>query len=505
MSFTLFSVVLLLAVGVAMFIEVLRGLKRGFTRTMLSLATVLLAALGAGWLAVWLSDTPAQTVGNALMELLNRAGNVTTLFPHLEALVFAAADALLSPLLFVVFFLILRLILRVLVSILCRSCLKKIPDAPSGGQVGDYAGTNAPWYRRHDRMLGGVAGGLCGFLASLMLLCPVLGVLSVGNRVLRSTEATHLRWSTLGINPADIEYGVKPYAYDSVAAVLNAMGGDLIFSAVARTELEGETVSLPREAEACCEIATDFFSVYKVLGHMGEATPEQRETLASLGEQIDDSLAVRVLATDVVNGAADAWLEGKTYLKIARPSCGELIDPLITKALQVCTQSTPDCVGRDITTLLHVVLIANDYGLLSNPDYKTLLEGLGEDSVLDKIYAELAANPCMAHLCDDLTALALRMMVSAIEWSDLSDAVYSGLLENLADSLNLVNGMNNSSREEKIQAMTEYATYYMAQQGVQVPAGLAEMAAAQMVDQFGDGQVTGTDLKDFFDRYLDDH
>lgn len=509
MSFTLFSVILLLAVGLAVFIEVRRGLRRGFLRTAVGLSAVLVSALGAIGLAVWLSDAPAD----ALAELVNRS--IPTLetfavtFPRVNDIVAAVADALLTSVLFAAFFILLRLMLRITVSILFRACWKYEPDdprymgtprRPNSLLTPTYESPDAPWHRRHDRLLGGVTGGLCGFIAALCLLSPMLGTLSTAGTLLRGLDSMNAKTETL--LPAEVISVAEDYVYDSGAAVLNAMGGELIYDATTVTELDGKPLSLRREVEACMEVCGDFSRVIHVVTKPNDATEEQRRIISGLGERIDDSQFTRLLAADFLNAAAGAWLEGKTFMKMQRPACGEIIDPLMDEVLLVCAEATPECVGRDITTVLNIYLIAVESGLTANPDRDRLMTALDEGGVLDRIYAELLKNPCMAHLAGELSDTALRIMAEAIDWADFSSDVYRDLMGNLSEAMNLVNGMEGASLTERVDTMTEYTLHYAEQYGVDIPESMARMAATAMVERLaGEGQLDADYLEDFFNQY----
>lgn len=511
MSFTLFSLILLLAVGAAVFIEVRRGLRRGFVRTAVTLASVLVSALGAIVLSVWLSNIPSQMLSEIIALYIPALETFAAQFPHVNDILVAAVDALLTPILFVVFFLLLRLILRIVLAILFRSGWRYEPDDPRYAGTParpnslfspDYESENAPWHRRHERLTAGITGGVCGFLAALCLLSPVLGTLSTAGTLLRGLKDMKVSLAGVGLGNDQLA-AVEPYVNDSAVAVLGAAGGELIFDAVSTTTLNGHTVTLRREVEACMDVCGDFVQVFRIIPKMDTATEEQKAIIAGLGESMNDSQITRLLAADFLNGAANAWLEGKKYMSISRPVCGEILDPLMDKALLVCAEATPECAGRDITTILNVYLIAVENGLAGNPDKEDLMGALDDGGVLDQIYAELKKNPCMAHLADELSNTALRIMASAIDWADFSPDVYRDLMDNLSEAMNLVNGMEGATFTEQVDSMTRYTMHYAEQYGIDLPESMAKMAATAMVEQLsGSGKLDADKLDEFFDYYL---
>lgn len=508
MSFTLLSMILLLAVALAVFIEVRRGLRRGFVRTAVGLSGVLISALGAVGLAVWISDLLAKMCAE-ILDLYLPLESFSEMFPRVSDILVAVTDALLTPILFVAFFLVLRLVLRITVSILFRKWrydpddprYMATPKRPNSLITPTYEAPDAPWHRRHDRLLGGITGGVCGFLAALLLLSPVLGTLSTAGTLLRGLKRMNV--STNQILPADELSEIEYYVYDGGAAILNAAGGNLVFDAVAITELNNRPLSLRREVEACMEVCYEFSRVFKVVSKPDQATEEQKEILRGLGDRIDDSEFTRLLAADFLNSAANAWLEGESFLKISRPNLGDVLNPLMDKALLVCAEATPDCVGRDITTVLNIYLIAVEHGLTKNPDRDDLMAALEDGGVLDLIYAELLKNPCMAHLASELSNTALRIMAEAIDWADFSSDVYRDLMDNLSEAMNLVNGMEGATFAEQVESMTRYTMHYAEQYGVELPEGMAKMAASAMVEQLaGNEKLTADHLEKFFNHYL---
>jgi hypothetical protein len=509
MSFTLLSLVFLGIALLGVFIEVRRGLRRGFVYAAVGLSTVLVSAVGAVALALWLSDKPAELVATLLENAVPALETFEKTFPHVTDILVAVADALVTPFLFVGFFLALRLILRIVASILLRAKgydpddprYMGTPRRPAALRAPTYEAPDAPWHRRHDRLLGGLAGGLCGFLAALCILSPVLGMLSTSRTLLRGLRS--MKVSLNAMLPAETLSDVEYYVNDSGAAILSASGGDLIFDATAVTELDGTPLTLRREVKTCMDVCYDFSRVIKVITNPGAATDEQKEIIYGLGDRMEESAFTRVLAADFLNSASAAWLEGETFIGIKRPAFGDLLDPILTAALEVCGQSTPECAGRDITTLLRIYLIIVDSGLTTNPDRDSLMAALDEGGVMDKIYAELRKNPCMRPVEQELNNVALRIMAETIDWANFAPDTYRDLMASLSEAMNLVNGMEGATFDERVETHTEYTMHYAEQYGMELPESMAQMAATAMIQQLTtDGQLSADHLEEFFNHYL---
>jgi hypothetical protein len=508
MSFTLLSLVFLGIALLGVFIEVRRGLRRGFVYAAVGLSTVLVSAVGAVALALWLSDKPAELVATLLENAVPALETFEKTFPHVTDILVAVADALVTPFLFVGFFLALRLILRIVASILLAKGYDPddprymgTPRRPAALRAPTYESPDAPWHRRHDRLLGGLAGGLCGFLAALCILSPVLGMLSTSRTLLRGLRS--MKVSLNAMLPAETLSDVEYYVNDSGAAILSASGGDLIFDATAVTELDGTPLTLRREVKTCMDVCYDFSRVIKVITNPGAATDEQKEIIYGLGDRMEESAFTRVLAADFLNSASAAWLEGETFIGIKRPAFGDLLDPILTAALEVCGQSTPECAARDITTVLRIYLIIVDSGLTTNPDRDSLMAALDEGGVMDKIYAELRKNPCMRPVEQELNNVALRIMAETIDWANFAPDTYRDLMDSLSEAMNLVNGMEGATFDERVETLTEYTMHYAEQYGMELPESMAQMAATAMIQQLTtDGQLSADHLEEFFNHYL---
>lgn len=492
------TAVFLLIVGAVVFVEVLAGLRRGLVRSAVSLCAVVFSALVSAPLAVWLSDYPAAWLGRLLTTAIPKLRTLLEQFPRALSLVEAGADIIFSVILFITFFVVLQILCRILWPLILRKWLKPLPDEVAHPM---YESADAPFHRRHDRVLGGITGGLCGFLATLILLSPVVGTLSAADAVLSATDRFKIKWESFGLT-ADTVSSLKETTGDPGVRILEAVGGGLIFDAAASTHLNGRRVYLRAEADACADVVGDLYGVILAFSRPDLAKPIDRATVERLGENLERSESAKMLAADFLNLAAGAWLEGKTFMKLKCPDGGELFNPLLRGALAVCAESTPDCVARDITTLLNIYLIARENGLLSNPDYGALAGDLGEKGILGQIYDELRRNPCMAHLADELTNMALKIMASSIDWSKMDSKVVEGLMGDLSNAINEVGNMD-TDRNGRVEAMKDYATQYAAQYGVELPDAFAEMAAIAMVDRFsGQGHVTPDEMAALFGAYL---
>ncbi len=511
MSFTLFSVLLLLAVATAVAIEAVRGVKRGFMRALVGLSCVLISALVATWIA-WILVPPLVSL---LLEKLQWYEGIVRTYadklPHIGEILRAAIKALIAPVLFLPIFLIVRLLLRALVALLFRTSWRGQRDDPSaiaapkaadlpGGP--NYARSKDSCFRRHDRIFGGITGGICGFLAALCLLSPIIGTLSTVNALYTGMDGMGVTWKKLGINEQQIN-AVAPYTNDAAVAVLGSFGGYMVYDMVAVSKVDWREITIRREAKTCIGIVEDLSRVFKIVAKGETVEEDQRDMIAGLGERVGASPVTSLLAADFLSSASTAWLGGERFLSVRRPSCGQIVDPMMDGVLSVCAQTNESFVGEDITTLLNIYLIASEYGLLNtNVDTDHLMHVMQDGGALDRLYAELKKNPRMAHLADELTNTALQVMSSTLLKNIQSSDSYRNMLSTLADAITGVISGHGLSFSEQVDQLTDYTLETVGKYNVGLPSGMAKMAVTAMLRELGGKEtITDTDLDHFFSYY----
>ncbi len=513
MSFTIFSVILLLIVGVTVLTSVIKGLKHGAVRSAMRFATIILSAIGAAIPAILLSSIPARSLADTAFKSIPMIRRYAETLPSIEKITFAVVDALITPFIFVVFFPLVYLVMRVLVNLFCRKCWKISSDdasrvgsyvSPAASDSPSYLKSDAPWHVRHDRLLGGITGGLCGFFLALLLLSPILGTLSTIGDAYRYAQTKNFKWSNIKIKESAVTE-LEPYINDGVVATLNFAGGGMIYDGLATSSvIRGEHISVRKEMRECMDATGDLFSVLRAVSGNDELTREQRIIIDELGKRVGKSDVARLLTADIVNGACSSWLNGEKFMSISMPSCSASLQPLVNGILQTCAASTPDCVGNDLGTLLKVYCIISDHGLRGNVSADELSRMLDDGNILNTVYAELDKNPCMQYLRTSLTDATLHIMAAGIDASDLTVQQKKQLMQKLSDSLNLVNAMENATFEEKVNAMTEYTVGHAKQSGVNVPEDLAKMATTSMLEQLGDRKsFTAEEMEGFMDYYVE--
>ncbi len=472
----------------------------------------MISAIISAILAIFLSDVPAKLISEKLFLSAIMPELIKTTFPSLDKLLAALIDCLLSPVMFVVFLLIIRPIVHLfamLITTVARKRSKKNPGhlgkykTPLTRDNPNYAKADAPWYIRHDKTAGGITRGICGFLALLMVTSPIVGLISSISGSYNYALKQDSIWRTFGISKKTVGR-FSPIFNDCAIATLGATGGKLIFDGVSTSVLlEDRNVTFDSELRSCVELLGDVFEVFEIISGTNQITEEQKKTIAEIEEKINASDTTRLIATDVLTGMCRSWLNNEAYMGIQRPgNMPGSFDTMINSILKTCAISTTECVGRDIGTLLNIYVIFRESDLNGTIPENELANKLEAGELLDKIYQEMAKNPCMSYSSEMMLDSTLILMAKSIDLANLSDEDRLALLGYMTESLNKLNNDNTLTFETKVEQMTKVTIEAAEQYGIELPDGVSEMAVTSMLNQLVDQtEYTPEELDRFLTYY----
>ncbi len=512
MSFTFLSVVFIICVGIAVLKEVLKGLKLGFSRSLVTLSVVFISAVTSAVIAFFVSDIPAKLLSKTLLNEIPLLDSYSDNLQSVPDIARSVIDAMLTPIIFIILFPVLRAVLTAFVKLFFKSSwtpLKSTPAhigsyvTPNAADGTSYASADAPWHIRHDRALGALTGALCGFLVALLMLAPVLGTFNMLSGFLDMAEDNKFNWKSIKVSERDIDE-FRPYVDDAAAATLNAAGGTFIYDGLAISVLpNGEHISLRKDLGELTEVASDMVTVMKKLSSGEELTAKEKRAAENLGDRCNSSGMVKTIAADLLSGASEKWLEGESFMSIKPPSIGESFDYVLEGLFRTCALSTPSCVGRDIDTLVAAYEIISDYGLTKGMSNDELMEVLDDGNILNELYAELEKNPCMSHLTTALVDTSLSMVASTIDIADITEEQRSKLMEQMAEAVNIANSMSGASFEERVESLTNYTISCASKYGMTVPKEVTTMAATSMLQQLGEkNNMTAAEMNTFLEHQM---
>ena len=262
MSFILPAVCLLIIAA-----DLLFAFGRGFTKTLIRLATVVLSAA----LSFFIAPAVAGKIGPKVMEALRNLPEAASFLSYFEEHA-EAADAmtlfcrmLVAPALFLALYLIFKLVTLVVYAILSALF----------GKIGG----------KH-RLLALLPGALCAVIGVSVFLVPVMGYLTVSDRVMTISERLAAETKGAGVEAASTGGGaastggeagstgggeapafdaakarekyLSPMLHAPVVSGLYEKAGAKLFIRLSGGKIGGEQTDLLREIGALSDILSDF-------------------------------------------------------------------------------------------------------------------------------------------------------------------------------------------------------------------------------------------------------
>jgi len=456
----------------------------------------------------------ASSVGNAVISLLQSNESIGSLLGsigRLDAVVSAIVAMIVSPIIFLIVFLILRLICHIVMSIVYKKALQGVDKT-------EYrVGENDGWYKRNDKKIGAVVGGITGFLTVLILFSPIIGTLKAVDSVTTmiygdrrgavreqenddQADARSADYSEEGSSKSAIDI-VSDYANDFAGTVMYYCGGKAIYDMSARAEIDGHTVILTQEIESVSNIMQDLSEVAPALTDIGSFSTEHVEKLENICVALDDSYFLSLLSSSVVSSASQSWVMREDFIGIPRPDFNYSISSFCDSILSVLATTTPDTVSSDLSTFMRVCDIIMNSGLLqTDGDYMAIMAMMEDGSFLNDLIGELEKNPRTAHLVDSLHLFAMNSLVNTLKFDGYDVAEYYGLMEDIAEQFNRMNGQTH---EKKVEDLANYTVEYLQDYGVDIPTEVAKVVADAMLTDIpnSDGYITAEQMQEFFDKY----
>ncbi len=489
MSFNLISLAVLFIAAIIITFEIIRSFSRGVKKSLVTLASVFIAMFSSIAITFFLVD---WIVKSPLIDILKRIKALDIIFerfPHIGDVIFAYADAILSPLVFVIVFILLRVIIGIVFAIVFKRQARQ-----NGNKV--YENEDAPQYKKKPRPTCAILGTLSGVFVSIIVFTPIMGTLRIA-----STAAYSINESDSAFNfkiNSKLVRTLDKFSNDAVGTVLFYSGGALVYQSTSTSRLNDNHFELSNEIEETFDGVDDVLNVGIFVSKIDKASAEQKESLKHVGNQVNDSETLKCLAADIIPDISRKWLKGMPYYNVERPKVGRASAMFFDKMLYVCTSSTPDTVGADLNTLLNVYLIAYEYGVLNCHDYDEMIDIATETGVFDKMKEELNKNRRMAGIGLEIDTMSVRVVSSVIYSLDPED--YKGVTEEITGMLN---DALDLSKEERVDFITDEAEKYINQYDVDIDDALAKELAEEFSNKLldTDTELTVEDVEKFWEDY----
>lgn len=469
----LIGLALIALTALIVLINLIKGLIRGFKKTIGSLIAIAASAVIA-FIVTVLICKPSSELTVYLVSQLN-----ALLGEEMSQMLFgieAVGDVLnyyvvmiIAPFVFLVLYTVLSIILAIVAGIVVRIMIRK--KKPKGVV----------------HRLGGLGVGLvCGLLVSTILLMPVTGLLGVAAEVGNKADPDML-------GDEEIAELLESLDEDQVLAIYYTASGWL-FDALSTTYFEGDKTSLKSELVAILDIVSN---VSALSGEeFGEA---EIDSLNAAVDGLDNSPLVKHAASGLISQMATTWMNGEAFLGIEKIDAGEMLNPIIDSVIGVLATSDKTNIVADLHTLTGILGIFIKHDLMGDSGSDDMLTTIGKGGVIGELMKEANKNERMSVISDSIAQLSVRALGLTIGIPKDGYERYDDLMSEIADILNDSAYMNEEERYEYvdlhlISALDKY--------GVDVEDEAVLSITESILDDLGSaGQLDGADVSEFFVIY----
>ena len=428
------SLVILGLFALTMLSSVVFGLIRGFGKALLRFITVAFSFIVALMVATLALDKlSGYWEGMTLLELINSlnatlSGAIPEFTPETEALI-ASFDVdtiepivnllgavIILPITFVIIFFLLKIVTWIVYFILggILSIMKKEKSGLS-------------------RLLGGAIGAVQGLLIFAVVMVPISGYVSMVKDLREPLTAEGMPEEVVDTVNQAYDVALSSLTEDPVINFFSALGSRAMFTSISTVKMDGEKVDMSGELKSLLNIYIDSIPIQD----MDFMAPTEQDK-ADMSALVDSALEDRFLSTvlsGLLRGVSCAFDKGALVLPLEEPFATLGMD-----LISVFRDSTPDNLDDDVTTVLNVYFILAEHQVFDAVNgegediAKALITEINGERCVDRVVAELKANPHTKHLVSSITKLSVSVLTSAMgeEAAKLYENVKAGISDVLS-------------------------------------------------------------------------
>lgn len=464
-------------------------------RTVIIILSVIISCLISSAISASFGE---QLYSSMVEPMLSDMGDILNAVPLLANTMEAVASMLLAPIIFLVLFPILRFIF---------SLLGKIPEKLVFEKIVPE--------KLHLRWLSPIIGAINGFLVAAITLVPICGYIILASDVMTATQ-------NLGNQPSETlqlsaEEASEGDGILSAFTTLNENPAIKTVSFVASPVFDAlTTADIPTghdEQTVKFVLSKDVGNIFNIIDHTtvflddmasGKVSDNTQENMHELSHDFSKTQWSRCFASDTFASMAKSWIKGDSFMGMEMPELPAVFAPTFNKALEVIGGVTPSSVEADLDTIFDIFYYFLKGDLMNGgADSSTIMNTMGEGSIISNIINTLEANERFAPLADEITDMGMRVVASSIGKVELgSDEQYDQLVGDISQSLNGVLDLPKEQRDQEVkksikEAMKNY------DDGLNVEEDVAVTFADKMIEDLGgDGEITDQEISDYLDSYV---
>lgn len=502
MSFSLLSIGLIVFFIAITAIEIYRYINRGLNQSLMAFGSNIISIILSIVFSPVISGTIVTVIFSTIVEKNPTYVSTVEQLPSIGSILIAACTALLNTLMSVIMFFVFRKLSRIIIHLACKTLIKKNNSDPG------YAKEKESWYKKYEKVISGVIGGLSSFLMCMLTISPFMGTVETVVKVADVAEASSPGiLSQYAIGNARISDLIQDLDYvtnDAVGNTFYQLGGKQLYNASACADVNRKRIYLSKELDAVKLILSDCSSLSESIKNNEALGKEDIESLRALGDHIQDVELVHYVAADVLSKCSNAWLDDKIFMGLSKPHVHSVVDGAIDNVLTACAHTDEKSIKMNLNTLisLYALILESDITNIDTSNYSALVAFVDESGIIGKVNAILAANPYMSEI--NVSSIAMSAIADSISIEAIGVENYNVLMTNIASALEAVNSRGYGSNEEKIAVLTTQAQKLISEYDIEVPDSIAEAVAQELLNVLNSsesGEVTAQDISELISQY----
>ena len=478
MSFTMFSLAMLLICVLCIGAEVFKGFKGGFLQALISLSAVISSII----CSIIFSRSVSRLLSYSVMAFVRNEliGGVSVIGGSisLDSVISFFIQAIVNSMIFVVLFLIFKWLFGIAFKLILN---RKTKDE---GRPEDSE-------NKKDKLIGALVGCLCGIIIAAAVTAPVMGTLNLARDtvgVIDVIDDDMLESADFDSSALDT---INKYASDIPGNFCYSMGGKLIYSQIAVGDFNGKLVSVVTEIKY---LGVGLKNALEIVGRFSEDNISFEEEIDASGfyECLDNSEIIRTLVAESLSQFSSSWLRGESFLGISKPNFNDNIDPLVDELLAVCASTNSYNVKGMVTTLLDIFAALVECDVTA--DSRT--EDINYTLLVQKLYEVLDQNPDMESVKRGLTDLAMGVVIDDIR-ERFSDGDFKHVLDRIAKETNDTFNTGGYDMESKKEILQNSLSKVFGQYGLPIDDVVADLAADKLIDMANSygGNISASDIE----------
>lgn len=387
-SMNIYNIIItLILIAIAVF-GVILGIKKGLKRSLLSLASNVLAALSALGLArlfsAWLGKRAAKALSDRLASSVSPDTAGMLELPEISVWYLTAGRVILSVAAFMLFYLVIFLLLKIPVNAIVR----KYPDKKERTQG---AAVVPPILR--------IVSGVMTFI---LLLSPIASLC----RELDGGRIDSYKYAS-----AAPSKDIQKIADYPVVKAASAAGGRVFFDALTVFDSNGVHIKPSDEVGYAAEFA---FNSYDIFSFERTDAAETESSLLKIDGALNSSALLAPSIGAAVPYMASQWLEGKPCMGISVKIPGGRVGIIVRRLLEKISGWSTEEVVRDFALLSELMRLLQTKELNADVSAKELLNAFADREYAKEIFVSLNGNPEFKELIPDIIYSGVGMALDEI-------------------------------------------------------------------------------------------